>query len=157
MKDIITIAEEILASRTKVVEESQIKEWRKGIEAAKNAVEHDHHFLAMRLRRVANLVGYKMPEGDDAFVFGVAGTILGDIARKIEELISPVRDVAPIPTAERLPTEEDADPFSKVLAASKKEKTWGVWNYMTLRMRPDDFVCWLPTGLKQPPAPGESE
>ena len=68
-----------------------------------------------------------------------------------------VAQLEPISCSERFPTEEDADPFSKVLAASKKEKTWGVWNYMTLRMRPDDFVCWLPTGLKQPPAPGESE
>ena len=63
---------------------AEFREVNPGIVADKNVVEHDHHFVAMRLRRVANLVGYKMPEGDDAFVFGVAGTILGDIARKIE-------------------------------------------------------------------------
>ena len=155
MKDIITIAEEILASRTKVVEESQIKEWRKGIEAAKNAVEHDHHFLAMRLRRVANLVGYKMPEGDDAFVFGVAGTILGDIARKIEELISPVRDVAPIPTAERLPTKEDGDWCGDIWVFGLYQNDWYITDWQFAER--ERHSHWLPTGLKQPPAPGESK
>jgi len=41
-------------------------------------------FLSKRLTRVARAVGHKMPEGDHEFIAGVAGTILGDIARKLE-------------------------------------------------------------------------
>lgn len=41
-------------------------------------------FLSKRLARVARSVGHKMPEGPHEFIAGVAGTILGDIARKLE-------------------------------------------------------------------------
>ncbi len=41
-------------------------------------------FLSRRLARVARAADVSMPEGSHEFIAGVAGTILGDIARKLE-------------------------------------------------------------------------
>lgn len=60
---------------------------------------------------------------------------------------------APIPTSERLPTQDDADCQCDVWAYHNKYG-WDLYYWASVRQHPDMFIFWLPTGLKMPPAPG---
>lgn len=50
--------------------------------------EYNAEFLAYRLNRVARLVGYKMPDMNPLQISEVAGTILGEIARRLEKILA---------------------------------------------------------------------
>lgn len=50
--------------------------------------EYNAQFLAARLGRVAKLVGYEMPDMNPLQISEVAGTILGEIARKLEKILA---------------------------------------------------------------------
>jgi hypothetical protein len=54
----------------------------------------DAEFLSKRLARVARAAGVKIPEGPHEFIAGVAGTILGEIARKLESATGKADDAS---------------------------------------------------------------
>lgn len=68
---------------------------------------------------------------------------------------APQAQTAPIPTAERLPTEADADCDGRVFVwmHASRGKCWLMTHW--LNARHGDY--WLPIGLKMPPAPGGSD
>jgi hypothetical protein len=56
-----------------------------------------------------------------------------------------------IPTSERLPTLDDAAE-GRVWAILKGERP-DMWSYISVRMHPEDFVCWM--SIPKPPKEGE--
>jgi hypothetical protein len=56
-----------------------------------------------------------------------------------------------IPTSERLPTLDDAAE-GRVWAILKGERP-DMWSYITVRIHPEDFVCWM--SIPKPPKEGE--
>lgn len=113
--------------------------------------QSDLEFIAARLGRVANRVGYPMPSGDSQFIVSVSGSILGGIASMLDK--KQQEQPAPIPTSERLPTEADADCHGRVWVYGLDKDRWIMTHWMNAKR--GDY--WLPTGLTLPPTPGDSD
>lgn len=81
---------------------------------------------------------------------------VAEMLSKCDEILDAAPQPAqqpPIPTSERLPTQDDADCQCDVWAYQNKYG-WDLYYWASVRQHPDMFIFWLPTGLKMPPAPG---
>lgn len=75
------------------------------------------------------------------------------IAEAVAGLIQPAQAVAvPIPTSERLPTDEDADPFGEVAWWNSFDEFWQLIAWYDVPAQPIGSH-WQPTGLTMPQPP----
>ena len=85
---------EMFALISRVIEAEVNARWQKMLDVVNNVTDaqaiNAAEFLSLRLGRVARIAGVKMPDGMSHFqIAECAGTILGDVARKLEDHPAP--------------------------------------------------------------------